>query len=395
MEQEKRENQPEATAGRSTLRRIWELTRRFVALVVTILLVVGAVYVVVHRDDLSVDSLRRAILYRSSGDEEQATRFPYSGDTSSSFATLNGGLLVCSDTALELFTRSGETAVEESARLAQPVISASGDYAVAYDAGGSQLYLLHNSKITQRYTSAKENGILSARVNANGYLALVEQATGYKASVTVYNADFQPVVTENISSSFVSDAAVSLDGKQLVLVSVGEDSTGFDSVLIFYNLSDGSESGRCVLGSDVVLDLDWEKSALWVAGEYGAYRVEDGAITASYTDTTQYLQGISLGGDGYAALYFSKYQNGSSGELEILDADGTVRSLAVNEELLSISACGNYLAVLTGSELTIYKSDLSVYATAENSWSARRVLMRSDGSAMLISTGNATLYSPD
>ena len=37
--------------------------------------------------------------------------------------------------------------------------------------------------------------------------------------------------------------------------------------------------------------------------------------------------------------------------------------------------------MLTSSELTIYKSDLTVYASASNSWGARRVLMRADGSA--------------
>ena len=63
--------------------------------------------------------------------------------------------------------------------------------------------------------------------------------------------------------------------------------------------------------------------------------------------------------------------------------------------MLDVSAAGSYLAVLTSSELTIYKSDLTVYASASNSWGARRVLMRADGSALLVTAESASLYLPE
>ena len=43
------------------------LLGRVIALVVTVFLVVGAVYLVANRDKLNVDALRRAISYRASG----------------------------------------------------------------------------------------------------------------------------------------------------------------------------------------------------------------------------------------------------------------------------------------------------------------------------------------
>ena len=53
------------------------------------------------------------------------------------------------------------------------------------------------------------------------------------------------------------------------------------------------------------------------------------------------------------------------------------------------------MAVLTGNELTIYKSDLTLYAATSNSWGARRVLMREDGSALLVTNESASLYLPE
>lgn len=69
--------------------------------------------------------------------------------------------------------------------------------------------------------------------------------------------------------------------------------------------------------------------------------------------------------------------------------------MPVTEEVLSVSACGEYVAVLTAQSLTVYPMDLSeVYASLDNRSGARRVLMREDGSAMLISTDSASLFIP-
>lgn len=374
--------------------KLLKLIGRLAALVVTIALVVGAVYLVVHRDEISIDSLRRHIAYRT-GSSTVAQSITYTGNVNGSFASFQDGLLACSETQLQYYDRTGELIVDEKVELAQPVVDVQDSYALVYDAGGTELYLLHNDQLKRNYTPAKNQQLLSARVHKDGWLTIVEQATGYKASVTVYNAEFQPVVTENISSSFITDAILSQDKKTLALVSIGEADTGFESTIIFYNVSDGAERSRCNLGSDVVLELEWEKDGLWVMGEFGAYLLVDEAISASYTDTSRYLQGLSLGGDGFAALFYSKYQGGGTGSLTVFHTDSTNQSVSLNEEVLSVCACGDYLAVLTPSELTIYKSDLTVYAQVENTWSARRVLMRDDGSAMLVSTERASLYIPD
>lgn len=94
----------------------------------------------------------------------------------------------------------------------------------------------------------------------------------------------------------------------MAVVSVGEDTSGFNSAVIFFNVSDGSERTRFVLGSDVVLDLDWEKNTLWVAGEYGIYCIEKDTMASSAVDNSRYLQSFSLGGDGFAAMFYTNHR---------------------------------------------------------------------------------------
>lgn len=53
--------------------------------------------------------------------------------------------------------------------------------------------------------------------------------------------------------------------------------------------------------------------------------------------------------------------------------------MAVDSEVLDLSAAGRYLAVLYSNKLVIYDQKLRECAVLEDVSSARRVLMRSDG----------------
>ena len=110
---------------------------RIGALLVTILLIIGAIVLVVYRDKLNLDSLKRYITYRNleKNDAGQTTEFNYTQDASNAFASLDGTLLLCSDTALQLYSNSGLLYIDEQVKMSQPVITTCGPYAVAYDVG--------------------------------------------------------------------------------------------------------------------------------------------------------------------------------------------------------------------------------------------------------------------
>lgn len=83
------------------------------------------------------------------------------------------------------------------------------------------------------------------------------------------------------------------------------------------------------------------------------------------------------------------------GRLVTVDTDGQeIASLDVNEEILSISAAGGYLAVLYTDSMVIYTEALEVYAQLEGTGSARNVVMRQDGSALLLAADSASLFLP-
>ena len=71
-----------------------------------------------------------------------------------------------------------------------------------------------------------------------------------------------------------------------------------------------------------------------------------------------------------------------------------IASLSVENEVLDLSAAGRYLAVLYSNKLVIYDRNLQECSVLEDVSSARRVLMRSDGSAVMAGTNAASLYLP-
>ena len=89
-------------------------------------------------------------------------------------------------------------------------------------------------------------------------------------------------------------------------------------------------------------------------------------------------------------------QNVVTGQLVLtVGYDGAeLGRLSSGEQILDISAAGKYLAILTSSSLSIYDQTLQEYDVSDNTAGAASVVMRADGSAILLANGHGTLYVP-
>ena len=379
---------------------------RLLAFLVTLALVFGAVTLVVYRDRLNFDVIRRYFTYRSleRNDSGQAESFAHEGSTRDIFVSAGENLLVCSTTGVRLFSGSGTQYANEQIVMEQPVAMAAGEWSLAYDAGGKSLYLFQDKEKVFSLGADSGKTILSARVNENGWLAVVTQAASYKGSVTVYNPQQQPVIQLNRSSGFVMDALVTEDGKYLATVTVSQSGASFSSSLDLYRLDRTEEETEpdvsASLDGSVILDLREQSGALWALGDTGVFAVSLaeknlGERKGAYSYPDQYLKEFSLEGGGYAALLLGKYRAGTQAQLVVTDESGEVTgTLDIGEQVLSLSAAGRYIAVLTADRLDIYTSDLRLYDSLSGTQNAQKVLMRADGTAMLIGAKTARLYIP-
>lgn len=371
---------------------------RLLLLLVTFALVAGAVVLVVYHDQLNLDAVKRYFTYRkiTANESGQAELITHPGGSKIHFAALGDGYLMCSDTGIRLYTSGGKQLSERLVSMDDPVLTSGGGLAAVYDAGGSSLFLYDKTEEILDLELENAHSILSARLNPSGYLALTAESSGYKGTVTIYGPDQEKRMALNYSSAFVMDAAVSSGNDKAAIITIGQADSSFESRLLIYSLNETEASVNVSLGNTVVLDLEYEPQAVWAVGESSlSVAAPNSGEVQSYSYNSRYLKDFSLGGDGYAALLLGRYRAGTAAELVSVDAAGQeLGSIPMNDQVLSLSAAGRYIAVLTSDRLDIYTKDLTLYSSLTDTQNARSVVMQEDGSAILVGSSSARIYLP-
>lgn len=372
---------------------------RLLAFLLTAALVLGALVLVVYRDRFNLDALKRWLSYRSleTSDTGQAAPFTHAGGDQLSIDYLENGILLSSTAGAHYYSFSGESYAEEIVAMEHPVLSASEKAGVVYDAGDASLFLFRGTQEVFDLSLSGGGDLLSARVNNSGWLAVTAQQSGFKGAVTVYNSQGSEVISIQLSSTFVIDAAISPDCKTVALVTINQENGAFKSQILFYPVDKKEPSAQVDLGNMAVLELDYESQTLWALGEDRLVAIStDDQSVQTYSFANTYLKGYALGGDGYVFLLLGRYRAGAVSQAVTVSSDGSViASQDLSVQVLDFDSAGNYCSLLTGSGLTIYTKDLQPYSTLSATQGARYTALASDGSAMLADAQQAWLYIPN
>ena len=179
------------------------LTRkqRVILLIVVAVVVLALLTATVFRDN--VVSFFRWATYSQQNDS-----FSHNAQSNSLFMGLEDNLLICTQSQIQLVSPTGTSRVQESVEMTTPALNASGEYAVVYDVGGQELRVIGGEALLHSLTLSEEESILCATINEDGWVAVTSKVSGYKGVVTVYNQNFETVMTIRLSSRYISDAIV-------------------------------------------------------------------------------------------------------------------------------------------------------------------------------------------
>ncbi len=379
--------------------KIKNIFLRLIALLVTAALILGALFLVVNWDRYNLDAIKRRLALREveTSANGEAAPFTHGGGSNTAFACLSDGIVMTSTTGMRYYTFSGQQYAEQVVTMEHPVLCATQNAAVAYDAGGKTMHLYRGGEEAFTLTLDGGGDLLSARLNNSGWLAVTAQESGYKGTVTVYNDKYERVFRLNRSSAFVVDAMVAPDCKSVAAITVGQQNGQFESRLLVYRLNSEEPVAQVPLGSGTVLDMDYESGRIWLLSENSLMTVStDDWSLQSHFFGSSYLKGCSFGADGVALLLLGRYRAGSADEVLVLSPEAEVlKTLPVQGQVLSFDAAGGYLCLLAGGELTVYTRELEHYRTLEDVKGARFVALAENGSAMLADRRQAWMYIPD
>lgn len=370
---------------------------RLLTLLVTAFLILGAMVLVIYRDTVNVDTLKRWLTYQSM-EPGQAAPFPHAGGDKLSVAYLDSGVVTASAAGAHYYGLDGEPLAEAVLSMENPVLSASNTTAVVYDAGNQSLFAFRNGRQSFSLSLSGGADLLSARPNNSGWLAVTAQQSGYKGAVTVYDSRGIEVIQISLSSTFAVDAAVSPDGHTVAVVTIGQQGGAFFSRLLLYHVNQEEPFAQLELGSLSVLDMDFDEDLIWLVGEDRLLTVSlssEGETLQTYYISPNYLKGCSLGGDGFALVLTGRYRSGNADQAIIVDSTArAVQVLPLSNQILDYAAAGSYCALLTGTRLNIYDSTLTPYSSLDNALAARRLDLAPNGSALLANGQQAWLYIP-
>lgn len=363
--------------------------QRVLLLVAVAVVVLGLLTATVFRSNVA--SVLRWMTYSQADDN-----FAHNAQSSSLFLGMGDNLLICTKTQIQLFSPTGTLRMKESVEMKSPALNASGDYAVVYDVGGQELRLVGDETILHSLTLPAEETFLCATVNEKGWVAVTTKVSGYKGVVTVYNRDFEPVLTIRLSSRYISDAVVTPDCRGVYLISPGQADGAFENTLLYYTFSSREEPTRTIsLGSNVVLSIR-SAGRCWILGDKSLVILDSsGVITATYDYQDRYLKMGTLQGDGFATLFLSRSSSGSTGTLVTVGADGDpYGQLELEGQTLSLAAQGRDVALLTTGEIIVADRNLDGYTTSPNQQGIRNVAVYEDGTVALINSAAVSLYFP-
>lgn len=349
-------------------------------------LVTAAVLYLLGWGDMASSKLHQFYRRVLSGMESVSFRFVNGGEA---FADFGGGVAAAGSGGLQVYNRKAELVFTEVFDMKNPAVVTRGGYGVAYDAGGTAARFFDRGGVTARITTAKK--ILSAAVSGSGHVALTTQYDGYKGLVTVYDSAGNELYKWFSATAYALSAALSPDGREMAALTLG----GGGSRVAFFPLDSDKERAACFLEDVILLEISHlGADGVLAVGTGELVRIlPDGQAAVLLDFSDRYLETYTLWDEG-VFLSLNTYAVGSQGYIAVIDREGTYLGVREKgEKILSVSGNGDKVAVLYPERLVIYNKQLEILAEYDVPASARHVLMRGDGTALVLSKYAAEAYS--
>lgn len=365
---------------------------RVLTVILTLLLIVLAVLVFVFRDELAGENLRKTFGRENSVNPAREA-FTYETGAEQAFAAAGDGLAIASSSSVQLLDSKGQTVFKQAVSFDLPAVFACADRALFCDLGGTDCIVagMDGESVTVAGAVGDDSHeILSAGMNGSGWFTLVTSEPGYKALVSVYNAACEKQYEWWSGTGYVLYAAVSPDNRSLAVLCADKEGTK----LRFFALNSEEMQAELCFSDELLYDLYYMNSdTLCVIGDPGVYYVSaDGRIKAQYPIGDNYLLDYTFD-TNFITLFISDYHGGGGTLLTLDGKAGVLGTQTLERDVVSLSAQGKQLLVMTGGGLVLYDQALVRQYANETLMTAKQAVLRPNGDILLLYAYSAERFS--
>ena len=364
-------------------------SRRWLLFAATALVILVLLLWFLWSQTASLDGLKRFVRYSGKRYDAFSVSFPDAG----ACLVSDDRLCTASQEGVSFYTADGRRIASVDAPFAAPALKTASSRVLCYDVGGYQLTVCTTGG-KEVFSLRTDGRIYDAELAENGALCVLEEGTDCRAVLTVYSENGAPLFRHDSKSRYLNACALSPDADYAAASALGQDDLRFASDALLFATDAADTPVTLSLDAQVICDMAFlDGQSVCAVGESSLqFFTADGKLLREYSLQSGSLSAYRFAPDRIAAAY--DLFSGSSA-LVILDAQG--KELAyqeLDETILHVSICENYLSVLTEKTLRIYDSAAQLCASAENpGWLA--ALVRSDGTAMCLTAHSAVLYIPE
>lgn len=384
----------EKASGEATKKKIL----RWTVLIAAILLVALIVCCILFPRVFNPDRVGRYLHYLPTANDSTYGQIRFDSNSSDSYAIFNGKFAAGCEDGLYLYDDRGEQTALVQGSLPYPKICTCDSVALCYSNESSTLVALDRKGATALNTTASGT-VLDCELSSDGCVCYAASDSGCKTQVTVLNRDLQEIYKWKSFSQYLNCCAVSDKAERLAVVGLNQVNSVFCSTLSILRTDSEEDAvvAEAELGNQIIYEL-WflQQDRLCAIGENCTLLYDtEGNCLQTYDYAGMTLTDFTRGKNGDLFLSFDRNKSGKSSLLVSLTADG--EQLAEREyegEIRSITANGKYLAVLTDLDLSVCDEKLEEYSRTEDYTAANRALARKDGSVLLVSNGQTSLYIP-
>lgn len=329
-----------------------------------------------------------------SGNAEE-TSISFDSNDSNRFHLSKNGLLVLAPDGLRVYDISGSEKNFIPLAYRNPSISSASKISAVFDRGSTSFLITDGNKVI--YDAKAPAPIISMDINRSGAFSLITNGPDCKSLVTVYNDSCKEIYKLYSTEEYVAGAAVSPDCKRMVTLSFSAKEGQFEGKLLFYKLDEQAPYNTAVLPDVMPLNAFFNDSddLVVICEDRFVRYTSSGETKAEIPFNSAKLMFTATDSNKFSAFILDR--RNTDGSFELIVSQRNVdepSSIQFSEEVLSLSASGNYLAVQFIDRAVVYKSDLTEFHTFEIPAGTRSSIVREDGSVLLIGTNWAKLLIP-
>lgn len=259
------------------------------------------VFCIFHfHEDLSVESLKRAILYLQTADmtAEPFTEYQFESGLDTNCTPFGTGLAVTSADTYSYISGLGGSRYSIQLKYHDPAMCVSEKYILIYDRGGKGFCVA--SGYSEYLRETLDSPILSASMNQSGAFALVTNEENYRAAVSVYSARQKLLCKWYTAQYYVLHTSVSPDSEYFAVLCLSQQELSSSAQIRCFRIGEEYPTWTAELGEKQVWSMTHDKSGgLVILCDDGVYRYDaQGTLTASLPLSTPPDRfSVTAGGD--------------------------------------------------------------------------------------------------